>query len=60
MMNCELMMKNERKKRVLPRHIMSAVVQDGIIPYHVIRSMLTSNGEKAFLDSIIADGKLLT
>jgi hypothetical protein len=59
-MQCELMMKNEKKKRVNPRHIMSAVVQAGIVPLHVVRGFTDRNKELAFLDSKIIEGKLLT
>ncbi len=34
---CDLVMARENKKRIMPRHLMTAMVQIGIIPLSVVK-----------------------
>lgn len=46
LMACDLMMGREKKKRLMPRHIMVAMVSLGLIPYNIIRSMPLSEKDQ--------------
>ena len=49
-MMCELMMEREKKKRVMPRHLMSALVQIGVIPLSILRMSASNLYEKEMID----------
>lgn len=52
LMHCDLVMKTERKKRVMPRHIMTSMVSLGFIPMNIIRSMPLSDKDKQIFEQI--------
>ena len=53
---CELMMEREKKKRVQPRHLLTALVQTGVIPLNILRAY-ASDQEKALIEQMFADRK---
>ena len=54
---CELMMEREKKKRVQPRHLLTALVQTGVIPLNILRAYASDDQEKALIEQMFADRK---
>lgn len=50
LMHCDTVMKAEKKKRVMPRHIMTSMVSLGVIPMNIVRSMPFSEKDKLIFE----------
>ena len=51
------MMEREKKKRVQPRHLLTALVQTGVIPLNILRAYASDDQEKALIEQMFADKK---
>jgi len=60
LMMCELMMEREKKKRVQPRHLLTALVQIGVIPLNILRAQANTEEEKALIDQMFIERKTQT
>ena len=57
----EMLVLRERKKRVMPRHLMNAAIASGIIPYKLWKSMMTGQEhQKDYINQLKAEMKAIS
>ena len=49
LLTCEMLVLQENKKRIMPRHLMNSAITNGIIPYEIFKEQKASPADLAYI-----------